>query len=288
MKKTLNCNWFSFRRTGVWNCLRWAFLGILVAGCSEQKSDKLVLRGSNTIGEELAPRLIEEYRKTHPGVVFDLEFKGSTYGFGALMVDRCDIAAASRPASTNDQVLAKSRGVELSDHVIGAYSVAVIVKAGSPVSNLTTDQVRDVFTGAVQNWKDVGGPDAPIHLFGRDLVSGTHLGFQELALGNKPYGLELKTFPTYTQLAQAVASDANGIGYVSLNLTSQAGVKAVSIGGVAPSVASVNGGKYPYARVLRLYTNKPKETSAARDFIQFVQSARGQEVLTQAGFIPHP
>ena len=133
----------------------------------------------------MAPRLIEEYRKTHPGLAFDLEFKGSTYGFGALMVDRCDIAAASRPASTNDQVLAKSRGVELSDHVIGAYSVAVIVKAGSPVSNLTTDQVRDVFTGAVQNWKDVGGPDAPIHLFGRDLVSGTHLGFQELALGNK-------------------------------------------------------------------------------------------------------
>lgn len=176
----------------------------------------------------------------------------------------------------------------MSDHVIGAYSVAMIVKAGSPVNNPTTDQVRYIFTGAIQNWKEVGGPDAPIHLFGRDPVSGTHLGFQELVLGNKPYGLELKTFPNYDQLAQAVAQDANGIGYASFNLAAQTGVKAVSIGGLAPGAASVNGSQYPYARVLRLYPNKQPESSAARDFMQFVQSPRGQEVLTQAGNIPHP
>jgi len=89
-------------------------------------------------------------------------------------------------------------------------------------------------------------------------------------------------------IVQKVAQDANGIGYASIDLVSQGGVKAVSIGGVAPTIASVNGGQYPYMRVLHLYTDTTKESSAARDFIQFVQSKRGQEILTQMGFVPRP
>jgi phosphate transport system substrate-binding protein len=105
---------------------------------------------------------------------------------------------------------------------------------------------------------------------------------------NKPYAHGPKTFTKDTEIVQAVAKDANGIGYASLVLARHAGVKAVSIGGVAPSVEAVNNGQYPYARVLRLYTNKAKEASAAHDFIQFIQSARGQGILAEMGFVPRP
>ena len=283
--KTIN-DCFGLRRITLVGSLSLMVLSVVVTGCG--KPGKITIRGSNTFGEELAPRLIAEYRKEHPTVVFDTEYKGTTYGMGALMVERCDIAAASRPVSTNELQLAKDRDIAFNDYVIGAYSVAVIVNAGSPIGNLTRDQVRDIFTGAVINWKEVGGPDAPIHLCSRDEISGTHLGFRELAMENKPYALGLKAFTNYLGIIQTVAQDANGIGYTSIDLVSQGGIKAVSIEGTAPAIASVNGGQYPYARVLHLYTDTTKESPTTRDFVQFVQSKRRQEILTQMGFVPRP
>jgi phosphate transport system substrate-binding protein len=263
-------------------------LSAVVAGCSGGKTEKIVLLGSNTIGEELAPQLVAEYKKDHPSVAFELEFKGTTYGMGALIVGRCDIAAASRDATTNEVELARDQGVTFNDHVIGAYDVAVIVKASNPIGNLTREQVRDLFTGVVQNWKEVGGPDAPVHLYSRHPISGTYLGFRELAMENKPYALHVKNFTNYTDIVQAVAQDENSIGYSTIALASSAGVKPVAIGGVAPTVESVNKGKYPYARFLHLYTDKAHETPTASSFVDFVQSARGQAIIARMGFAPRP
>jgi phosphate transport system substrate-binding protein len=274
------------------------FLSLLVAGCpaGKQTSDqpperaadgKIVIRGSNTIGEELAPRLVAEFKKTHPAAEFSLEFKGTAYGMGALMGGQCDMAGASRSPLKEELELARMRNVELNDYTIGSYSVAVIVNGGCPVTSLTKDQVRNIFTGAIQNWKDVGGPDAPIHLYVRDPISGTYLGFKELAMENKPYAPDPNLFTSYEAIAQAVAKDANGIGYSSIELATNAGVKGVSIAGVQPTIASVNKGDYPYSRVLRFYTNKAKEETA-RDFVQFILSPQGQQVLVQSGFVPHP
>jgi phosphate transport system substrate-binding protein len=148
--------------------------------------------------------------------------------------------------------------------------------------------VRDLFIGTVQNWKDVGGPDAPVHLYIRHPNSGTYLGFRELAMENKPYALHLQTSTNYEDIVKAVAQDANGIGYATIGLASKLGVKPVSIGGVAATVASVNKGQYPYARALRLYTDKATETPIAHSFVEFVQSSRGQKILDQMGFSPRP
>jgi len=288
MKTTSRNEWFGRKQANLLTGLGLILLTAVVAGCSGGKLEKLVILGSNTIGEELAPRLVAEYQKEHPGVAFELEFKGTTYGMGALIVGRCDIAAASRDASTNEVQLGRDRGVEFKDHTIGAYGVAVIVNAGSTIGNLTRDQVRDLFIGAAQNWKEVGGPDAPVHLYIRHPNSGTYLGFRELAMENKPYALNVKSFTNYTELVQAVAQDANGIGYSAINPAGKTGIKAVSIGGVVPAVESVSKGQYPYARVLRLYTDKAKETATARSFVEFVESTWGQEIVNQMGFAPRP
>ena len=249
---------------------------------------KLTLRGSNTIGEELAPKLIAEYVKTHSDLEFDVEFKGTVYGIGALMSDRCDLAAASRELTTNEVALAKDREFEFNDYIIGSYSVAVVVNAGNTVGSLSRDQVRDIFTGAIQNWKDVGGPDAPIKLCIRDQISGTHLGFQELAMDKKPYAVAVKTFTDYDKMVQAVAQDANSIGYSSIEHAVKPGIKGVAVEGAAPTLESVKAGKYPYYRVLRFYTGKSKESAAAQGFAKFVQSPAGQKILMDVGFVPHP
>jgi phosphate transport system substrate-binding protein len=199
----------------------------------------------------------------------------------------CDIAGASRLPFKEELEMAQYRNVEYNDHVIGAYSVAVVVNAANPIGNLTRAQVRDIFTGTIQNWKEVGGSDAPIHLFIRDPISGTHLGFRELAMENKPYADTPNLLTNYEAIVVAVARDANGIGYSSIELESNAGVKPVSIGGIAPNAADVDKGNYPYARVLHLYTSKGHETQEALNFIHFVLSAKGQEILTRTGYTPH-
>ena len=271
-------------------------LGVIVAGCPASKqtsetpetapSGKIIIRGSNTIGEELAPRLISEYKKEHPAANFDLETKGTSYGMGALMGGFCDIAGASRLPLKEELEVAQFRNVELNDYVIGVYSVAVVVNAANPVGNLTREQVRDIFTGVIQNWKAVGGPDAPIHLYIRDPISGTYIGFKELAMENKPYASEQNLFTNYAAIVGAVGRDANGIGYSGFSLAPHSGAKVVSIEGIEPTAAAVNQGKYPYARALHLYTNKAKERPAALDFIQFIRSPHGQEVLAQMGYVP--
>src|SRR5258706_9704931 len=151
-------------------------LMLLFAGCPAKKSpesagqqkpeagaqQKIVIKGSNTIGEELAPRLIAEYKKDHPTAAFELETKGSASGFWGLIAGVCDIAAASRGMIKDEEQQAQVHNVELNDHLIGAYCVAIIVNASSPVKDLSREQVRNIFTGAIQNWKELGGPDGPI------------------------------------------------------------------------------------------------------------------------------
>lgn len=266
-------------------------LAVVLAGCPAGKppegpiEGKVTIKGSDTFGEELAPRLIAEYQKERPNVQFELESKGTDSGFAALLAGECDIAAASGVVSDAVLQAAKSRGIELNHYGVGHYGVAVIVNTNNPVQRLSQNQVREIFTGAITNWKTAGGPDVPIQVYIRDSNSGTHLGFRKLAMKNKPYVTTARAFTNYAQLAEAVVRDANGIGYSSMGLAERSGVKAVTIGWMPPSVVSVNQDKYPYVRAVRLYTNKAKETPAAKDFIRFVQSKRGQEIVSEMDFV---
>src|SRR5258707_14168638 len=132
--------WFSSKKDGLLRILIVVFLSLVLAGCSASKTEKVVIKGSNTIGEEVVPRIIAEYTKEHPQISFDLEFKGTTYGFGALLAGQCDIAAASRVANMNELGVARDRGAEFSDNVIGSFAVAVIVHNGNLTTNMTHGQ----------------------------------------------------------------------------------------------------------------------------------------------------
>jgi len=259
-----------------------------IIGISANAQDKVTIRGSNTIGEELAPRLITEYKKDHKDAAFDLEFKGSAFGIGALMGGYCDIAGSSKSVSKDQQEIASMRNVQIKEYILGTYTVSILVNAANPVSNLTSNQVQGLFTGKISNWKEVGGPDAPVHLCLRDPVSGTYLGFKELAMGFQDYSEQhAQLFTSYLAIADAVAKDPNSIGYAGLDQLQHAGTKVVSIEGVAPSAETVNAKKYPYARTLRFYTDATKESAKTKDFINYVLGD-GQKVMMQMGYAPKP
>lgn len=279
-------------------CIGLGLLGLLLAGCNPASDpggaptntpgggSKVIIRGSNTIGEELAPRLIAEFKKDNPAVTFELEPKATGYGMAALRAGQCDIAAASRAAIGEELELTKAIGMEMNESVLGAYSVAIVVNAANPVTTLTKEQVHDLFTGKITNWKDVGGPDAAVQLYIRDPISGTHLGFKEIAMNNEPYAPHPHVLTNYSGIVQAVAADVNGIGYSGIAMAKTSGAKLLPIEGVEPGAEAVNSGKYPYARVLRLYTNKGQESKATKEFIEFVLSKRGQEIVVEMGFTP--
>jgi len=293
MKET-SCKGESFCRTRQLLKSLFALLaGLILAGCPANRPDseivregKLVIKGSNTIGEELAPRLIAEFKKERPRVIVELESKGTASGFAALLTGECDIAAASRVANQEELTGAANRGIQFNLHTIGSYAVAVVVNAANSVTNLSRDQVRDIFSGSIKNWDKVGGAAAPIQLCIRDATSGTPLGFQELAMENEPYASEARTFTNYAGIAEAVGKEPVAIGYIGLDLTDNAGVKPVSIRGVPPTAVAINEGRYPVSRVLRFYTNQTNETAITRDFLRFVQSPRGQDILQEMGFLP--
>lgn len=264
----------------------------LITGCSDERwkvdaslTGRVVVKGSNTFGEELAPKLIAEYRRLRPNVSVELESKGSGSGFAALLAGECDVASSSRNPTPEEIAQAKARGIEFKDYVIGYYGVAVIVSGSNPVERLSKEQVRDIFTGAVRNWKSLGGPDTPIHVYIRDPVSGTNLGFRELAMKNDPYAADAKEFTSYAQLADAVAHDPGGVGYSSMHLAKLGGVKGMRIDDKEPNAVNVNENWYPYSRMLHLFTNKTKETPTARDFALFVQRDPGQKILDELGFV---
>ena len=265
-----------------------AIFAIVISATSVFAQDKVAIRGSNTIGEELAPRLVTEYKKDHKDAAFDLEFKGSGYGIGALMGGYCDIAAASKPVSKEQEEIAQIRSVKFKEYIIGSYTVSILVNAENPVGNLSSAQVQSVFTGKITNWKEVGGPDAPVHLCVRDPVSGTYLGFKELAMGFQDYGEPVHLYTNYLAIADAVAKDPNAIGYAGLDLTQHAGTKAVTVDGVAPTAANVTERKYPYARPLRFFTDANKESAKTKDFVDYVLGGDGQKVLTAMGYAPKP
>jgi phosphate transport system substrate-binding protein len=249
-------------------------------------ADKLVIKGSNTFGEELGPRLIAEFRKSHPDVSVELESKGTASGFTALLDGQCDIASASRPASEDEVRRAHSRGIRMRSHTIGYYGVAVVVNEKNPIETLSDSQMRSVFTGAINKWKALGWEnDQLVQTYIRDPVSGTYLGFQELAMERMPYVRTAKPLKSYREIADAVKADPHGIGYVSMNLTDEKGLRVLAVNGILPTVESVYEQNYPYARQLQLYTNSNQESPAAVEFIRFVQSKQGQQILSDMGYV---
>ncbi len=256
-----------------------------LAAASVASAQKLVIKGSDTLGAKLVPTLAEEYKAKHPEVSFEIAAEGSTTGLAAIIDGTAQIGMSSRRARAVESSAAQAKGVTLKPIIVAHDGMAVIVNANSPISKLTLRQVAGIFTGDVTNWSAVGGKPGKISIYTRNTSSGTYSDWKELAMNKRDYAPSSQKMAGNEQIAAEVAKNPNGIGYVGLAYINAEGVKVVAIDGVIPSKETVLTKKYAYARPTFYYTNGEPSGEAAK-FIEFTLSDAGQKIAEKIGFVP--
>ena len=257
----------------------------LAFGLAEAKAERLVIKGSDTLGAKLVPQLAESFKAQHSGTTFDIAAEGSTTGIAAIIDGTAEIGMSSRRAKSSEIGAANAKGKNMKPTIVAYDGIAVIVNSANPIKSLTKKQVEQIFAGDVTDWSAVGGSGGKISIYTRNTSSGTYSDFKELAMKKRDYAGGSQKMAGNEQIAAEVGKNAHGIGYVGMAYTKAGGVKVVSIEGATPSKESVLGKAYPYARPTFYYTNG-EPTGLAKQFVDFTVSDAGQKIVEQVGFVP--
>ncbi len=298
-----------------WSSLAGYFLAGSMAFGANAETLTIRLHGSNTLGSKLGPSLLEAYARQQGFVGVDrtetaeLEFRisgrrangsefngvvkahGTNTGRIDLMSDAADIWMASRAATPDEVAAAKAIGDLHSpqqEHVVALDGLAIIVHPDNPLAEVRVDQIRDAFAGRISDWSQLGGPAGPITLYGRDDKSGTYDSFKSMVLteGAVLSG-NTRRFESSSDLERSVATDPGALGFVGFSYIQQSKPLAVRAEGtlpLKPEALSVSTEDYLLARRLYFYS-AANATPEVVQFIEFVQSAAGQAVVAQTGFV---
>ena len=254
-------------------------------GVSNAHADRLVIKGSDTLGAKLVPQLAEQFKAQHSGTTFDIAAEGSTTGIAAIIDGTAEIGMSSRRAKSSEVGAAAAKGRSMKPVIVAYDGIAVIVNSANPVKSLTKKQVEQIFTGDVTDWSAVGGSGGKISIYTRNTSSGTYSEFKELAMKKRDYAGSSQKMAGNEQIAAEVGKNPNGAGYVGMAYTKASGTKVVSIDGATPSVKSVQDHSYPYWRPTFYYTNG-EPSGLAKQFVDFTLSSGGQKIVAQVGFVP--
>lgn len=258
---------------------------LAVLATSSLMAQKLVIKGSDTLGAKMVPQLAEQFRADNPGVTFEIAAEGSSTGIAAILDATADIGMSSRDISAEERSKAQLNGRDLQEIVVGFDGIAVIVNEKNPISKMTPRQIERIFTGEVTDWSAVRGKPGKISVYTRNTSSGTYGSFKELAMRKKDYGPETQKMAGNEQIAAEVANNPNGIGYVGLAYAKTPGVKVIMINDALPTVEAIRDRSYPLARPLFYYTGKKPE-GLVEQFINFTLSEKGQQIVANVQFIP--
>lgn len=247
----------------------------VVDSCSRTPADKgLTVAGSTSI-QPFADRWAEVYMEEHPGIAVNVQGGGSSAGIQAARSGAADIGMSSRALKDDEK--------DLFEIVVARDGLAIIVHPENPVHDMSLVQVQNIFAGNIRNWRYTGGPDREIHVVTREEGSGTRGAFQEMVMGKSRIFPRAIVQDSNGTVREIVANDPASIGYISLGLVNER-VKAVRLEGVEPSREQIEEKKYPLVRPFLFVTNGlPKP--AARQFINFVLSREGQELIEREGLI---
>jgi phosphate transport system substrate-binding protein len=256
-----------------------------LASILTSSAQKLVIKGSDTLGAKLVPTLAEEFKAANPGFSFEIAAEGSTTGITAISSGTADIAMSSRKAKATEVSAASAKGVTLKPTVVCYDGMAVIVHMDNPLKELTKRQVEQIFTGEVTDWSALGGAAGAISVYTRNTSSGTYSDWKELAMNKQDYAPSSQKLAGNEQIVSEVAGNPNGIGYVGLAYIKEPGIHVASIDGHLPTKQEILSKSYPYARPTFYYTNGEPAGDAAK-FIEFTLGSVGQNIVEKVGFIP--
>lgn len=249
----------------------------------------ITVKGSDTM-VILGQRWAEVFMTQNPGVVVQVTGGGSGTGIAALINGTTDICEASRPMKQAEKEKLRDRfntlGVEIP---VARDGLAIYLNETNPVSELTLQQLKSIYSGTVTNWKEVGGPDAKIILYGRENNSGTYVYFKDNVLKGADFAPQTQTLPGTAAVVNAVSKDKSGIGYGGAAYGK--GIKFVKVKkddkapGYEPTLENVKSGNYPISRYLFWYVrNKP--SGDIKKLVDFVLSEQGQQIVTKVGYFP--
>jgi len=243
------------------------------------RQEVIQIKGSDTM-VNLGQAWAEEFMNQHPEVTLAVTGGGSGTGIAALINGTTHVAQCSREMKPEEkEAVLKSTGLEVREFIVGLDALAVIVHPSNPVSELSIDQLSDIFTQKITNWSEVGGLDESILPLSRERNSGTHVYFLEEvvrqgnAKGPEEFANTILMMPSSQAIAQEVARSRAAIGYKS-------GEPAV-----APTLETGQNKTYPISRPLYIYTAGRPEGDIQR-FLDFIQSAEGQEIVKIMDFVP--
>jgi phosphate transport system substrate-binding protein len=260
-------------------------VGVAVAGAIAAEPQTIKMEGSTTVGP-IADAYVEAFKKMYPDVTITVNKSGSGNGAAALVDSRCDIANLSRFMKEQEFKDAVAKGVLPVAHAIAMDGVCVIVHPSNPVTALTTAQVRDIYTGKVTNWKELGGADQKIVVVSRDTSSGTYETFESLVMAKQKMASGVQYVASNPESHAAVKSTAGAVAYVGLGFIDK-DVKALKIDGVMPSRKTIAKGEYPVSRPLFMFTNGyPKLGSLIHALVTFHLTPKGQDIIDAKGFVP--
>ncbi|MDD6278743.1 MAG: phosphate ABC transporter substrate-binding protein [Oscillospiraceae bacterium] len=249
-------------------------------GCGDKDSSggKVSTDGSTSM-EEVIGALGEAFKEKNTDCQFTYNPTGSGSGITAVAEGRCDIGLSSRKLKDEE----KAQG--LSETVLAYDGIAVIVNPSNPVADLTVDQIAGIYTGEITNWSELGGSDLEIVLIGREAGSGTRDGFESVT-GTEDACKYRQELTSTGDVITTVGSNENAIGYASLAAVKDS-VKAVSVGGVAPSAETIKDGSYAVQRPFMLITKDDKKLSeTAQKFFDYALSDEAKSIIENAGVVP--
>jgi phosphate transport system substrate-binding protein len=273
--------------------IRLIALGALFAAAlapqAARAGGNITVKGSDTM-VILGQRWAEEYMKKNPGTAIQVTGGGSGTGISALINGTTDICQSSRSIKSTEKEKLRDRfattGVEIP---VARDGLSVYVNESNPISELTMDQLKQIFTGKVTNWKELGGADAKIIPYSRENSSGTYVFFKEHVLQNADYTPRAQAMPGTAAVVNAVAREKQSIGYGGAAYAK--GIKVLKVKkdagspAIAPDKATVVAGSYPLSRPLFFYLrNKP--TGDLKSFVDWVLAGEGQAVVDKVGYFP--
>ncbi len=247
----------------------------------------IFMKGSDTV-LPLAQYEAEQFMIEYPDKSVTVTGGGSGVGIAAMIDGEVDIATASREMKDSEFENAEANGITPVEHVVAFDGISVVINPENPVSELTFDQMRGIYNGSISNWNEVGGEDREIAVMSRDSSSGTYEYFKEAVLLEDEYRPDALTQPTTGAIVSEVSMNPNAIGYIGVAYLDDS-VKAVSVdageGFTYPSPENIISGDYPLSRPLYFYTDGAPE-GLTKEFIDFVMSDEGQNLILEVGYFP--
>jgi len=238
--------------------------------------ERIQIAGSTSV-QPVAEKLAEKFQETHPNVRINVQGGGSSLGISSVSQGITDIGTSSRELKAREKP-------GLNEYIIGKEGIVIAVNNQNNVNDLTTDQVKDIFSGKITNWKEVGGPDLEIHVITREDGSGTRSAFENLIMGDTEIRPDAIVQSSTESVKQAVRQDPGAIGFVSLARMSS-DVKALKIDGVAPSEETVFDGSYSLQTPF-IFIVKGEPEGVIKEFIEFTLSPEGQAIVKEENVVP--